>query len=223
MQTLVELAREEYDSVEFFFDQVTQITAEAARGEDEKLGAQAIEFWTSLAEEEHRRMRKGGNVKGYINSQCAALVALLIECIQRVAIEDENDEDDELGVATASGCCLAAVSMVIGNIIIAPVIAFVSNNITSGEWKKRYSALIALGAITEGPEKMRYIEVILPGLANLTLMFQDSNAKVREVIAWVMSKICEHHSEVFTQNPETLAHIIQVFAQSVTDRPRISN
>jgi hypothetical protein len=57
------------------------------------------------------------------------LIQLLIECIQRVAIEDENDEDDELGVATASGCCLAAVSQVIGNIIIAPVIAFVSQNI----------------------------------------------------------------------------------------------
>ena len=67
MQTLVELAREEYDSVEFFFDQVKQVTAQAAQGEDEKLGAQAIEFWTSLAEEEHRRMRKGGNAKGYIN------------------------------------------------------------------------------------------------------------------------------------------------------------
>jgi hypothetical protein len=31
-------------------------------------------------------------------------------------------------------------------------------------WKKRYSALLALGAITEGPEKMKFMDVIIPGL-----------------------------------------------------------
>lgn len=171
MQTLVEIAREEYDSVEFFFDQICQITAATARGEDEKLGAQAIEFWTSLAEEEYSRMKKFGNAKGYINKCFQMLVTLLIECIQRVAIEDENEDDDELGVATASGCCLAAVALVIGNIIIQPVLDFVAQNIQSQDWKKRYSALLALGAITEGPEKMKYIEIIQPGLPNLVHMF----------------------------------------------------
>jgi hypothetical protein len=39
-----------------------------------------------------------------------------------VNIEDEDEEDDELGVALSSGCCLAAVSAIIGNNIIEPVI-----------------------------------------------------------------------------------------------------
>ena len=47
---------------------------------------------------------------------------MLIESIQRVNIEDEDEEDDELGVALSAGCCLAAVSLVIGNNIIAPII-----------------------------------------------------------------------------------------------------
>lgn len=46
-------------------------------------------------------------------------------------IEDEDEEDDELGVALSAGCCLAAVSQVIGNKIIEPVIAFVSQNISN--------------------------------------------------------------------------------------------
>jgi hypothetical protein len=45
-----------------------------------------------------------------------------------------------------------------------PVIRFVSENITSTNWKQRYSALLALGAIVEGPEKMQFMQVILPGL-----------------------------------------------------------
>jgi hypothetical protein len=53
-------------------------------------------------------------------------LGLLIESIQRVNIEDEDDEDDELGVALSAGCCLAAVSLVVGNNILEPVLAFVS-------------------------------------------------------------------------------------------------
>jgi len=64
------------------------------------------------------------------------------------------------------------------------------------QWKKRYSALLSLGAITEGPEKAKFMNVIIPGLQNLCNMFNDTHAKVREAIAWVMSKICEHHSDV---------------------------
>ena len=116
-------------------------------------------------------MKKGGNAKGYIGKCYQMLIVLLIDCIQRVVIEDEDDEDDELGVATSAGCCLAAVSLVIGNIIVQPVIEFVSLNIMNPDWKKRYSALLALGAITEGPEKLKYIQVIQPGLPNLIQMF----------------------------------------------------
>jgi importin subunit beta-1 len=117
-----------------------------------------------------------------------------------VNIEDEDEEDDELGVALSSACCLAAMALVIGNDIMEPVLAFVGQNIQDQDWKKRYSALIALGAITEGPEKMKFMNVIIPGLTNLIQMFNDPHARVRESIAWVMSKICENHSDVIT-NP----------------------
>ena len=76
----------------------------------EKVGAQGIEFWTSLAEEEKSRIQKGHFCKGYVLQSCCELVSLLIECIQRVNIEDEDEDDDELGVALSSGCCLAAIA-----------------------------------------------------------------------------------------------------------------
>ena len=67
MQILVEIARQEYESIEFFFAQLCNIAADGARGEDEKLGVQGIEFWTSIAEEEIARTKKGSLVKGYIS------------------------------------------------------------------------------------------------------------------------------------------------------------
>ena len=63
----------------------------------------------------------------------------------------------------------------------------------------------------------------MPGLQNLLQMFQDQHGKVREAIAWVMSKICEHHAEVFTSNPAILQVVVPIFMQSVKDKPRISN
>jgi hypothetical protein len=62
---------------------------------------------------------------------------------------------------------------------------------------------MALGSITEGPEKQKFAVVIVQALQNLLAMFQDQNGKVREAISWVMSRICEHHAEVLL-NPQII-------------------
>lgn len=81
MQTLVEIGRQEYESIEFYFQKICVVTANAAKSASDKLGAQGIEFWTSLAEEELRRKKINGFVKGYIKQCHGDLVSLLIECI----------------------------------------------------------------------------------------------------------------------------------------------
>ncbi len=67
------------------------------------------------------------------------------------------------------------------------------------------------------------MQVIVPGLPNLINMFQDQHSKVREAIAWVISKICEHHSEVITANQQTFVAVMPVLMESIKDKPRISN
>ena len=67
------------------------------------------------------------------------------------------------------------------------------------------------------------MQVIVPGLPNLINMFKDPHSKVREAIAWVMSKICEHHSEVITNNQQTFISVMPILMQSIKDKPRISN
>jgi len=87
----------------------------------------------------------------------------------------------------------------------------------------RYAALIALGAIIEGPERQKFKEVLVPGLENLLKMFQDASTKVREAISWVVSKICEHHADVVTQSPEATAFFCNMLRNSLADKPRVSN
>lgn len=56
MQTIVEIGRQEYDSIQYYFQNICEVTANAAKSDIEKVGAQGIEFWTSLAEEEYARL-----------------------------------------------------------------------------------------------------------------------------------------------------------------------
>ena len=84
-----------------------------------------------------------------------------------------------------------------------PVVQFVAANIQQELWKNKYASLMALGSITEGPEKQKFLEVVIQALQNLLQMFKDKNGKVREAISWVMSRICEHHADILA-NPQII-------------------
>jgi len=64
----------------------------------------------------------------------------------------------------------------------------------------KYSSLMALGSITEGPNKQNFLQIIIQAFQNLMAMFSDQNQKIREAISWVMSRISEHHSDLLTNN-----------------------
>lgn len=85
---------------------------------------------------------------------------MLLAGIKNVIIDDDDDDDEEWGVNMSAGCCLQKVSMLLRNDVIEPVIAFVSGNILDGSWKNRYAALIALGAIAEGPDKVAFASIL---------------------------------------------------------------
>lgn len=196
MQCLVEVGRQEYNYITHYFQKIAELTSKAALHDEGKVGAQGIEFWTTLAEEELARERKGANVMNYIKNCKDDLISLLLQGIKNVSIEDNDDDDEEWGVNMSSGCCLQKISMLLRNEVVQPVIAFVSSHILDPDWKNRYAALIALGAIAEGPEKVEFATILETSIGNLLNMFSDNSLKVREAISWVVNQICEHHAEV---------------------------
>ena len=137
---------------------------------------------------------------GYISSCKDELIMLLLSGIQKITFESEDDDDDTWGVAMSSACCTEKVSLLIGNDVLAKVVEFVGANIQSEDWKNRYSALMALGAVTEGPDRLQFANILQSAYINLMNMFNDSNSKVREGIAWNVRKICEHHADFVLQS-----------------------
>jgi importin subunit beta-1 len=67
LHCLREISIQEYDSVHFFFQRICEVTGNSTKSSSSRVGAQAFEYWTSMAEEETDRL-KSGSCKNYIES-----------------------------------------------------------------------------------------------------------------------------------------------------------
>lgn len=95
----------------------------------------------------------------------------MLQNISKITIEDGDEDDDEVGVQLSSGVCLQKISLLIGSQVLPPVVAFVSSNITSTDWRARYAAVLSLGAIVEGPDKPSFNQILVPSINQLISMY----------------------------------------------------
>ena len=138
--------------MQHYFTKICEATAALAKHSSPKVGAQAYEYWTTLVEDETERTLKGVECLGYIRSCSENLIQLILEGLCIINFE-EDDDDEDWGHALSAACCLQKLALLIKNDVMAKVITFASANITQPNWKMKYAALIALGSITDGPDK----------------------------------------------------------------------
>lgn len=222
MQCLVEIGRQEYEHMGAYINQIAELTRQVAFNDDMRVGTQGIEFWTTVAEVEYARVEKGGQILGFVSSFKDFLLEMLLQGISKMDMDDDDDAEDEWGVNLASGCCLVKVSLLLKNDVLGPVVDYVKQNIMHEQWQARYAALMALGAIADGPDKQQFAEILVPSMQQLMNMFADSSVKVRQAISWVTFVICTHHADVMVSSAESTAHFISVILQSLPDKHRIS-
>ena len=151
LHCLREISTQEYNCVQFYFEQILNTTAAATKSHSNKVGAQAFEYWTTLAETEIDREQEGTSLK-YIEKCQEHLVPLVLQGLMIITF-GEDEDDDEWGHALSAACCLQKLSILLGNNLLNLVVQFVAANIQQQDWKNKYAALMALGSITEGPEK----------------------------------------------------------------------
>ena len=68
MMCLVSVGVQEYESVGKYLEAISKLTEQTVANDESSVGAQAMEFWTSLAEEEYNRIQKNGQINNYIMS-----------------------------------------------------------------------------------------------------------------------------------------------------------
>ena len=104
LHCLREIAVQEYEIVQFYFENICKVTEAATKSTSPKVGAQAFEFWTTLAEDETER-KANGTAKNYIETCKDQLVIMVLGGLMIINFEEDED-DDEWGHALSAACCL---------------------------------------------------------------------------------------------------------------------
>lgn len=150
-----------------------------------------------------------------------ALPEILPIILQLLTKQEEDVDEDEWNVSMAAGTCLSLLARATGDMIVQPVIPFIEANIKSPDWHAREAAVMAFGAILDGPDPAALETLVQQALPILLPMMQDSNVNVKDTTAYTIGCICDLMAQSLKAEP-TLGNVIGVLIAGVEDKPRIS-
>ncbi|KDO59622.1 hypothetical protein CISIN_1g039062mg [Citrus sinensis] len=234
-ECLVSISSTYYEKLAPYMQDIYSITAKAVREDEEPVALQAIEFWSSICDEEIDILEEyGSDFTGnsdipcfyFIKQALPALVPLLLE----ILLKQEEDQDQEEGawnIAMAGGTCLGLVARTVGDDIVPLVIPFIEENIAKPDWRQREAATYAFGSILEGPSPDKLLHIVNVALSfMLSALTKDPNNHVKDTTAWTLGRIFEflHGSTIGTPiiTQANCQQIITVLLQSMKDTPNVA-
>nr|ACN40198.1 unknown [Picea sitchensis] len=234
-ECLVSISSTYYEKLAPYIQDIFTITAKAVRTDEEPVALQAIEFWSSICDEEIEIQEEyGGDFSGdsevphfhFIKQALPVLVPLLLETLTK---QDEDQDQDEgaWNLAMAGGTCLGLVARTVEDDIVPLVMPYVQENISKPDWRCREAATYAFGSIIEGPS----LEKLSP-LVNMALNFilnalKDENNQVKDTTAWTLGRIFEFLHGPTVQSPvitqANLQSIVAALLESIKDTANVAD
>nr|CAD1841905.1 unnamed protein product [Ananas comosus var. bracteatus] len=232
-ECLVSIASTYYELLGPYMETLFNLTASAVRGDEEPVALQAIEFWSTICDEEitiqeeHAGPADGSSSQHYrfIEKALPLLVPMLLETLLKQ--EEDQDQDDNIwNLSMAGGTCLGLVARNVGDAVVPLVMPFVQDNITKADWRNREAATFAFGSILEGPSVETLLPLVHAGLNFLLNAMKDQNTHVKDTTAWALGRIFEIlHSPSSTYAVITnanLPQIMSVLLESIRDVPNVA-
>ncbi|GAB2293946.1 Importin subunit beta-1 [Dionaea muscipula] len=234
-ECLVAISSTYYEKLAPYINDIFGITAKAVREDEEPVALQAIEFWSSICDEEIDILEGyGGEFTGdsdvpcffFIKQALPALVPMLLETL----LKQEEDQDQDQGawnIAMAGGTCLGLVARTVGDDIVPLVMTFIQENIQQPDWRRREAATYAFGSILEGPSPEKLAPIVNIGLNfMLNALMTDPNSHVKDTTAWTLGRIFEFLHGSATESPiitpANSQQIITVLLHSMKDAPNVA-
>ncbi|XP_010553116.1 PREDICTED: importin subunit beta-1 [Tarenaya hassleriana] len=232
-ECLVSIASTYYEVLEPYMETLFQLTSNAVKGDEENVALQAIEFWSSICDEEIELQEFDNPDSGdsspphssFIEKALPHLVPMLLETLLKQE-EDQDQGDDAWNIAMAGGTCLGLVARTVGDAIVPLVMPFVEENIRKPNWRSREAATYAFGSVIEGPTVDKLAPMVSAGLEFLLSATKDENNHVRDTTAWTLSRIFEFlHSPASgfsVISPENLPKVMAVLVEAINDVPNVA-
>ncbi|CAL1138119.1 unnamed protein product [Cladocopium goreaui] len=133
-----------------------------------------------------------GSQGGLLRQAAPMLLPPLLEALQRKPTDPGWTLEDHLPTLSESACeCLMAVSKVLGDELLQPVLGFVSSAMASQEIWHRRAALLAFGAIQEGPAMQTLQPLIRSALPRLLEALKAQELFEASAAAWALGRLLD--------------------------------
>ncbi|KZF19732.1 importin beta-1 subunit [Xylona heveae TC161] len=189
-----------YDKMRFYMEKALfGLTIMGMRNEEEDVAKLAVEFWSTVCEEEiaieddnAQALAEGSTeMRPYFNFARIATQEVVPVLLELLTKQDEDAGDDEYNISRAAYQSLQLYAQAVGAQLIASVLGFVENNLRHEDWHHRDAAVSAFGAIMEGPDEKMLDPLVKQAMPVLIGMMDDSSIHVKDSAAYALGRICE--------------------------------
>mmetsp|Transcript_39831 Transcript_39831/g.83258 ORF Transcript_39831/g.83258 Transcript_39831/m.83258 type:complete len:882 (-) Transcript_39831:529-3174(-) len=233
-ECIVQIAYQYYDKLQSYMQTIFQLTFTTIRSDEETVALQAIEFWSTLAEEEMELMDMAAELAeagqapppesvcvNYVKAALEHLTPLLTETLTKQDEEVEID-DDQWNLSMSGATCLTLVANTVEDLIVPAIMPFVQQHIQSDNWRYREAATMAFSSILEGPSDEAIGQFVNQSIPVLLTALSDSNDLVKDTTAWTIGRICDLHVRSIPE--ETFPTLVNGLAgKLLSETPRVSS
>ncbi|CAN0457686.1 unnamed protein product, partial [Ectocarpus sp. 8 AP-2014] len=91
----------------------------------------------------------------------------------------------------AGATCLRLIAQLVDDDVVDQMVPFVTENIQSANWRQREAAVMAFGAVLEGPTVEKLSPLVQSAMPILIGLMRDPHVMVKDSATWTIGKICE--------------------------------
>ncbi|CAE7768666.1 KPNB1 [Symbiodinium sp. CCMP2456] len=177
--------------------QMIDLCRGALRGTGEASQVQAVELWETLAAYELYLLdgKPSGQCRGLLQQALPNLMPLLLEALQARPSTWQSGswdpEEDASPVQEAACGAVITVAKVTGDACVGPILQFASAAMSSqDEWQRR-SALLAFGALQDGPSTQALRPFVASALPNLLEALRSHPVPEASAAAWTLGRVLD--------------------------------
>ncbi|KAI9255644.1 armadillo-type protein [Phascolomyces articulosus] len=229
-ECLVRIMQLYYDKMRYYMEKALfgLTVAGMNNQEDEKVVLQAIEFWSTVCDEEIELKEEAleaaemgetpeHNLYNFAEYATGDIMPVLLWLLTK---QEEDEDEDEWNVSMAAATCLSLFAQCVRNNVIGPVVPFVESKIQNTDWRYREAAVMAFGSILDGPDDTVLMPLVDQALPTLINMMTDPVVNVKDTVAWTLGRV----SELLIQciKPDIhLRDLVSALVLGLQDNPRI--
>ncbi|KAJ2900480.1 putative importin subunit beta-1 protein [Zalerion maritima] len=219
-----------YENMRFYMEKALfGLTILGMKNADEDVAKLAVEFWSTVCEEEinieddNAQVETADQMRPFYNFARVAVTEVVPVLLGLLSKQDEDATDDEYNISRAAYQCLCLYAQAVGNGIIPPVISFIEQNLRHEDWHNRDAAVSAFGAIMEGPDEKVLVPMVKQALPPLVeMMMNDTSLHVKDSTAYALGRITENCSEAIDP-ASTMDPLIRSLFAGLLSNPKMAS